>query len=550
METPDLVLRNGSIITVDARFSLAEAVAMKDGCVVYVGSECGLNKRFEQARQAIDLAGKIVIPGIIDSHVHMMAIGLERLKVSLANTASITDVLDTIRDECKKVGPGAWVVTGQIDFSPGQLKEKRLPDRFELDAVSPDNPVFVARGAHFSVVNSHALRLAGIDRNTIAPRDGIIMKDPKTGEPTGWLGDSVLQKVRKLIPPLLKAERIAALARAMRELNNLGITSIIEASGDRDDPGLQAYRELWGRGELTVRTRLVAGAPFMPPPRIDINGTPRQASERRGLGPEGDDMMSLWGVKLMIDGGVETAYLRDPYLLIPGEQEDPRYRGVAMMTREDLFALCLEAARNGWRLGVHTVGDAAMDRVLGVFDEVDREFPIATRRWSIMHGFLPRQEHYEIMRRLGVTVACQHSHNYTKGDAMAKWWGMERAAHGNPVKEYLRQGVRVGGGSDGRSCEWRTNLLLWMDVTRQTRLAGVLGAGLALTREEMMRYHTIDAAYVLGEEARLGSIESGKFGDLAVLSKDILTCAADELREVKTLMTIVNGRIVYDEASA
>jgi len=293
----------------------------------------------------------------------------------------------------------------------------------------------------------------------------------------------------------------------------------------------------------------VVGAPFQPPPLQDIAKRPEEASQARGLNDHGDDMLRIWGIKLMIDGGIETAFLRDPYEIIPGEQEDPEYRGVAMMSKGELYTLCEQAASNGWRMGVHTVGDAAMDIVLEVFSEVNKEFSIVPRRWSIMHGFLPRVEHFERMRRLGTTVACQHSHNWTKGDTMIKWWGFERASYSNPVKIYLREGIPVGGGSDGRSCEWRTNILMWVDVTRQTRLAGVLGPEFSLSREEMIRYHTIDAAYILNEETKLGSLEAGKWADLVVLSKDILTCREDEIKDLNVLMTIVNGKIVYENKS-
>jgi predicted amidohydrolase YtcJ len=543
--SPDLALFNGKVITVDEKVSIEEGLAVKNGKIIFVGSSSDLRAQYGSARKEIDLKGLTVIPGIIDSHIHMMAIGLERQRVSISHARTIADVLDTIEQECRQAGPGAWVVTSQIDFSPGQLKEKRLPNRWELDKVSPENPVVVTRGVHFSVVNSYVLRMARIDRNTTPPEGGIIMKDSETGEPTGWLGDTALQKVRKLIPPVSHDERVAALKRAMSELNELGITGIIEASADRDDPGLRAYKELWTKGLLTVRTRLVAGAPFTPPPVQDLDGNPLEASERRGLGPHGNDMLRLWGAKLMIDGGVETAFLRDPHKVIPGEQEDPHYRGVPMMSEEILHALCRKAASNGWRLGIHTVGDAAMDLVLGGFDQVNKEFSIVGKRWSIMHGFLPRPEHFDLMRKLGITVACQHSHNYTKGDAMVKWWGHKRASYANPVKDFMREGVVVGGGSDGRSCEWRTNILLWIDVTRETRLAGVLGPDLVLTRDEMLRYHTIDAAYIMGEEENLGSIEVGKWADLVVLSKDILTCPTDEIKDIQVLMTIGNGKIVY-----
>ena len=547
--SPELVLFNGKLITVDNAFSIQEAVAIRSGKIIFVGSLSDLRKKHPTANAEIDLKGLTVIPGIIDSHIHMMAIGLERMKVSLADTQSISDVLDIIENECKKVGPGVWVVTNQIEFTPGQLKEKRLPDRWEIDRVSPNNPVMVSRGAHFSVVNSVALGMAGIDRDTVPSEGGIIMKDPDTGEPTGWLGDTTLQQVRKLMPPISHEDRVSALRAAMRELNEMGITSIIEPSGDRDDPGLRAYNELWKKGDLTVRTRMVVGAPFQPVPVDDIELGSIEASRKRGLGDNGDDILRLWGVKLMIDGGIETAFMREPYEIIPKEQEDPAYRGLLMMPKENLDEICLKAAARGWRLGIHVVGDAAMDAVLEAFENANRQFSIKDKRWSIMHGFLPRPEHFEIMRKLGITVACQHSHSYTKGDVMVKWWGRERASYANPVKEYMGEGIVAGGGSDGKSCEWRTNILFWIDLTRQTRFSGVLGPELTLTREEMLRYHTINAAYILGEEDKLGSIEVGKQADLVVLSKDVMECPVDDLLNIQALMTIVDGKIVYQNKS-
>jgi len=546
---PDLVLFNGKLITVDRAFSIQEAVAIRSGKIIFVGSLSDLRKKYPTADKEVDLKGLTVIPGIIDSHIHMMAIGLERMKVSLEGAETISDVLDIIESECRNAGPDAWVVTNQIGFTPGQLKGKRLPDRWEIDRVSPDNPVMVSRGAHFSVVNSRALSMAGIDKDTVPDEGGIIMKDPDSSEPTGWLGDATLQRVRKLMPSISNEERVSALRRAMHELNELGITSIIEPSGDRDDPGLCAYKKLWKKGDLTVRTRMVVGAPFQPVPVDDIELGPAEASRKRGLGDNGDDLLRLWGVKLMIDGGIETAFMREPYEIIPKEQEDPSYRGLLMMPEEKLKEICLKAAAKGWRLGIHAVGDAAMDAVLQAFERADRQFSIKGKRWSIMHGFLPRPEHFKIMRKLGVTVACQHSHSYTKGDVMVKWWGRERASYANPVKEYMREGIIAGGGSDGKSCEWRTNILFWIDLTRQTRFSGVLGPDLVLTREEMIRYHTINAAYVLGEEEKQGSIEVDKQADLVVLSKDVMECPVDDLLNIQALMTIVDGKIVYQNKS-
>ena len=291
---------------------------------------------------------------------------------------------------------------------------------------------------------------------------------------------------------------------------------------------------------MTVRARI-----WLTISAEEISHGPLTVSREAGLGDSGDDMLRIDGLKEFLDGGIETGLLRDPYLTIPGEQEDPSYRGVLMIPQEEFSELCGVAAQNGWRLGVHCTGDRAIDIVLDTWEEINKKMPIADKRWVIIHGILPRPEYFERINRLGAYVASQHAHTYSSGDRMVKWWGFERAIYSDPIKEYMKSGVMVGGGSDAPSNEWRPGILFWFDLTRQSRGAGVLGPGLVLTRKESLIYHTLNAAHVSDDEDKQGSIEPGKLADLVVLSDDILTCPVDRVKEIQMQMTVVGGNIVY-----
>jgi predicted amidohydrolase YtcJ len=532
------ILYNGKIITVDKDFTIAEAVSIRDGKFHAVGSSDKVMAHARPGTKMVDLNWKTVIPGIIDSHNHMLLTGLEKQKVSLADASSIADVLDIIRDACKAAEPGEWVVTMRAGFAPSQIKENRAPNRWELDEVAPNKPVLLVKGMHFGVVNSYALRLANITKATPQPAGGIIVKDPESGEPTGGLGDSALDPIKALLPKPTHEDKVKALRSVMEDFNALGITSVIDTWLNLDD--LKAYQELWAGKEMTVRARI-----WLTLSAEEIGLGPVTISKEAGLGTSGDDMLRIDGLKEFIDGGIETGLLRDPYLTIPGEQEDPSYRGVLMIPREEFGELCSVAAQSGWRLGVHCTGDNAIDVVLDTWEEINREMPIVDKHWVILHGILVRPEHFERINRLRVYVASQHIHTYSSGDRMVKWWGFERASYSNPIKEYMKKGVMVGGGSDAPSNEWHPSILFWFDLTRQSRGAGVLGPGLVLTRRESLIYHTINAARISDDGDKQGSIEPGKLADLVVLSDDILTCQVDRVKDIQVQMTMVGGNIVY-----
>jgi predicted amidohydrolase YtcJ len=532
------ILYNGKIVTVDDDFTIAQAVSIRDGRFQAVGRSEEIMAYAGPGTKTINLDGKTAIPGIIDSHNHMLLTGLEKQKVSLGGASCIADVLDIIRDACKAAEPGEWVITMRAGFVPSQLKENRVPNRWELDGVAPGNPVLLVKGVHFGVVNSYALKLANITKDTPQPAAGIIVKDPESGEPTGGLGDSALDPIKTLLPKVTHEDKVKALTSVMKDFNALGITSVIDTWLSLDD--LKAYQELWANKEMTVRARI-----WLTLSAEEIGLGPATISRQAGLGASGDDMLRVDGLKQFLDGGIETGLLRDPYLIIPGEQEDSGYRGVLMIPKDEFSELCSVAAQSGWRLGVHCTGDSAIDIVLDTWEETNKKIPIVDKHWVILHGILARPEHFERINRLGVYVASQHIHTYSSGDRMVKWWGFERASSSDPIKEYMKEGVMVGGGSDAPSNEWHPSILFWFDLTRQSRGAGVLGPGLALTRRESLIYHTINAARISDDGDKQGSIEAGKLADLVVLSDDILTCPVDSVKGLQVEITMVGGNIVY-----
>jgi len=541
----DKVLYNGKIITADTDFRISQAVSVRNGKFLVVGSNREVEESVGPDTEKIDLKGKTVIPGLIDSHNHMLVTSQEKRKLSVASAGSIADLLAIIGDACKLASPGNWVETSQVGFEPAQLKEERSPNRWELDTVSPNNPVIHEEDKHYSVVNSYALRLANITKDTPQPKGGLIAKDPNTGEPTGWLYASALDPIRVLLPRLTLAEKVDSLKLTMKDHNKLGITSVIDTSISLED--LKVYKEVWDSNEMTVRTKIMLAVPPRPngltPEQIRLG--PTTISRQAGLGDFGDDMLRIDGLKTQVDGIIHGTFLRDPYMVIPGEQENPNHRGTTIISKEAFKELCSLAAQSGWRLGAHCNGDATLDLLLDVWGGINNETPIVDRHWVLIHGLLVMPEHFERIKKLGLHVACQTAHTYTMGATMVKWWGLERASRSAPIKSYLENGIRVGGGSDGHVCEWNPSVLMWFDITRKSKWAGVLGPDQAITREEAIIYHTINASLMSDDEGKQGSIEPGKLADLVVLSDDILTCPVERIKDIKASMTMVGGEIVY-----
>jgi len=530
----ELILRHATVHTVDATDTTAQALAIREGRFLAVGDEATVMLTAGPATQVIDLGGRTVVPGLIDTHLHMAFAALNRPAVELLGARSVADVQAAIAARVATTKPGGWVLASS-GWHESLLTEGRLPTRTELDAVAPDNPVFIPRGGHVGTANSRAIALAGIKRDTPDPRGGIIVRDA-AGEATGVLLETAAAFIRRVLPPPPPPAEYAALLReTMRDLNSYGLVSVVEPG--IDDRQVQMYAALRDAGEMTIRTDLLYRA-----------STREQVA--KGLAHAtlpADDMLRFAGIKYLMDGGVEGGRMKAPYRIVPGEQTDPGYRGVMLLPPggEDEFVDGLRLiAAAGLQAQVHAVGDETIDMILRAYARVDADTPLRGRRWTIMHLFLPSQDDMRRMAAMGV-MATMQDHAVLLGHNQRRWWGEERAAYAVPIRAVIDAGVLVGGGTDGPVVPVDPFLSMWWMTTRQTLNGYALGPEQAITAREALRLYTINNAVTMGTERERGSIEVGKLADLAVLSQDILAVQPAAIRDTKALMTVLGGRIVH-----
>jgi predicted amidohydrolase YtcJ len=529
----DLVLRGGHVITVDKDWRLAQAIAIKDGRFVAVGTNEAIAAHVGPNTQFVELAGKTVVPGLIDSHLHQLFAALNGPAVQLLGARSIADVQKAIAERVERTEAGNWVIASS-GWHESILSEGRMPIRHELDKVSPNNPVFIPRGGHVVTVNSKALELAGITRDTPTPQGGVIVRDAD-GEATGVLLESAAYLVRKILPPP-PANMAELLKLAMRDLNSYGIVGVIEPGIDERQMAL--YRAVHEAGAMTVRTDVLYRAL-------------RKTDVEKGIAAikaqKNDDMLRFVGIKFPLDGGVEGGRMSWPYRIVPGEQTDAAYRGVLLLPPggEDEYVDALKLiAEAGLQAQTHAVGDETIDVIVRAYERINRATPIRDLRWTIMHLFHPSDAALRKMAEIGI-MATMQDHPVLLGHNQRRWWGDEHAAYAIPIRKTIDAGVLVGGGTDGPVVPVDPFLSMWWMTTRQVLKGYALGTEHAISAKEALALYTINNARIMGVERDRGSIEPGKLADLAVLSQDTLSVAPDAIRDTKALMTIVGGKIVY-----
>jgi predicted amidohydrolase YtcJ len=524
---PDTILVNGHIITVDAGFTIAQAVAIADGRFAAVGTNASIRKMAGPATTTIDLRGRTVIPGLADGHLHDAGGGPG---VDLSKARTMADVLAAVRARVAQSGPGDLIVTNS-DWHEAQLKEHRLPYRKDLDTVSRDNPVVVVRGGHEYILNSAALKKWNVTKDTPAVPGGRITRDAD-----GELNGELIDRAKSLVqlpsgPPLT----IDALLEQHRKLNAAGLTSIRYPGAS-----IEQYRllqEMERRKLLTIRvTQLMrVGA--------DDAGSMRAAVARLNVKPdEGDEWVRVGGMKLGVDGGFEGGWMRQPYAEPWGEHGT--FAGVNTMKQAAYTDVVKELNRLGWRVATHAVGDAAIDEVLAGYEAAHAERSIAGKRWTIEHGFIPHTDQFPRMKALDLVISAQ-DHLYLAGPSLVKYWGPARAAWTTPMRAYLDRGFVVAGGTDSAVVPYPPLWVMYHFVTRDTISGGVLGADQQITRREALQVETINNAYLTFEERIKGSIEAGKLADLVVLPEDILTCPDKHIEQMQVLMTMVGGKMVF-----
>ena len=528
----DLIIRDAHIVTVDRKFSTARAAAIRDGKFIAVGSDAAVLGTKGPNTRVIDLDGKTVLPGFNDTHVHLSSGKDLETQVDLTNIHSIRQIQAAIAARAAKSKPGEWIV-GTRGWWEYQLAEGRLPTRADLDAAAPDNPVSIP-GPHYAIVNSLALKLAGVTRDTPDPQGGQIYKDT-TGEPTGLLMDNAGRFVRKFMPQPSESQKLAGMKRVLALANSHGLTSAGDPSGSIADAAM--YRRLRDAGQLTVRIDFaynIDPAEALDQAEAELKALPKP-------GTDGDGMFRADEIgETGLDGAELTALLERDY---PGK---PGYRGLQKVPTDQFKSFAALVAKYGYRLRPHAVGDAAIDEALDAFEFANSQTPIVKRRWMIDHAFLLGPQHYDRVKRLGLIINSQYMHNYQLGALILKAWKRPLADRSEPYAEWLRNGVMFAGGSDGPISYHAEPLLeIYGEVTRGTGWGGRLGPDQGIGREQAIRSVTINGAYTTFEEGVKGSIEPGKYADFVVLSGDILKVPAEKIRDLKVLATVLGGRTVY-----
>ena len=557
--TADLVIRDANVLAIDREFSIAEAIAIAGDRILLVGSNDQVAELISGKTRVIDAAGKTVMPGLHDSHVHSYRASVSEFASSMPVLTSLEEAFGYIREQAASRPSGEWIVLERV--YPTRMSEGRLPTQAELDAAAPQHPVLWNCGP-VSIANSKALETSGINEKTPDPTPGEIVRDAATGKPTGLLRNAAhLLKVAGSARVPSRAEHREALKELYRRYNRLGITSISERR--TDFAAIDLFREMARSGELTLRvncTRMME-----PVPNTLEEATKKLAELAHGpdgkgtYGPTGagDDWVRMGPLKVLLDGGmlIGTAYMREPWGASDTYQiTDSAYRGLLNIQPELLQALYAEAVKRGWQLAAHCTGEASVDVLLDCYEQIQKESDIRHRRFEICHANFQSEENLARCQRLGIVADIQPAWLYKDGASLLRTLGPRRMKWFQPLRSWFDAGLVCGGGSDHMVMldpEASTNpydpwLGMWIALTRQTEHGAAYNLRERLTREQAIRFYTINNAYLHFEENRKGSLEPGKFADLILLDRDVYKCPVNELRNTRVLLTMVGGRIVWE----
>ena len=564
----DLVITNGKVITVDSDFSTVQAAAVKDGKIIAAGTNEEVAALTGKDTQVLDIKGKSMLPGINDAHIHAALFGGTRpplfIDAGYPTVKSIGDIVDMVGKKVKTAQPGEWIRGGGWD--EGYLEDclanpERHPTRLDLDPVSPNNPVCLSdMSYHMIWVNSKALELAGITASTPAPAGGEIVRDPTTGEPTGILQELPAQAlVMGIIPPWTREQKREAILSAMKELNSLGITSITEGAlgpgGSTFQGGLfsaeciSIYNDLYNEGKLTVRVNIMLL--FGEYGKCTLQDFQQGLSYMGIHTGFGNEWLRIAGVKIFADGvpvpPARTSWLYEEYadapgvkgsLVVPGETDEERYN--------ELINMIVYAHKSGFQVGVHATGDRAIDACVDGFIKAMKEEPKELRHY-VIHGDFTTPQCAKRMADYNIGVNAQPGIKWTVSDLMDIVIGKDRSARHWPLRMLIDAGVHVGASSDAPVVypNWKQGVQ--SAVLRESKATGkVSGPEHRITLGEAIRAYTIAGAWQDRMENVKGSIEVGKLADFCVLDEDILTVDPHHITDIRTLMTIVEGKIVYD----
>jgi len=540
----DLVLKNANIYTVDQHNPHAQAVAVKGDKIVLVGSDAEVRPWIRPGTRVLDLNGATVVPGLTDAHYHFLGVGARELTFNLEGTKSLQDLLARVKERVAAAKPGHWIVgRGWIEtfWNPPVF-----PTRSDLDKVSPNNPVILGRAdGHGAVVNSAALKLAGIDRNTPNPFGGEISKD-KNGEPNGMLLDHAQGLVRSKIPREAATDPERSAVAADQRSLILGWCEVQDPGGTWND--VDVYRTLYQQGKLKVR---IYKAVYGPGPQAD-----RLLREGAQIGLF-DHHLTVRSIKVVSDGALGS---RGAAMLVP-YSDKPDTSGFLTVEAEPLRPMLVSALKRGIQVETHAIGDRANRFILDEYERAFNTVPagerrVAEPRWRDEHAQIVNPADLPRFAKLHVIPSMQPSHAIGDLFFAPRRIGMERLQGAYAWETLIKSGTPIAGGSDAPVERGEPMIEFYAAVARKPLPRRAQNASMdgwhpeeAMTREEALKAFTLWAAYAGFEEDLKGTISAGKLADFTVLSADIMKIPESEILETKNVMTIIGGQVVYDSAS-
>lgn len=534
----DIVFKNGNIYTANEGVPRAQAIAVTGDRILLVGSNEEVQKLAGANTRVIDLKGNTVLPGMVDAHQHLSAVGFRELTLNLEGTVSLQDLLAKVKARVEQAKPNEWVIgRGWIEthWQPAQF-----PTRGDLDRVSPNNPVVLGRAdGHASVINTAAMKLAGIDRNTPNPFGGEISKDKQSGEANGMLLDAAQELVRSKLPATTREEAERAVEVGVERDIKLGWTQVQDAGGSFDDVAI--FKKLFAAGRIKLR---IYKAVYGPGPQAD-----RLLRDGPIVG-EFQNRLTVRTIKVVSDGalGSRGAALLGPY------SDDPNTSGFLTVKAEELRPMLVNALRKGIQVETHAIGDRANRFVLDEYETALKAVPASDRkvadpRWRIEHAQIVNPADIPRFAKLGIIPSMQPSHAIGDLFFAPTRLGIDRLAGAYAWESFIKLGVMVPGGSDAPVERGEPMIEFYAAVARKDP-KGFSTEGWhpeeAVSRNDALKMFTLWPAYAAFEEKLRGSIETGKLADLTILSADIMTIPEGEILKTHCVMTVIGGEVVYD----
>ena len=529
------ILHSGRITTQDSSKPEVAAIAISDGRVAAIGTNDEIRSLGDASTQLIDLENRRVIPGLNDSHLHVIRAGLfANLELRWDGTPTLAEALRQLKEQARRTPPPQWVrvIGGWNEF---QFAEGRMPTFKELNEAAPDTPVFLLHLYDSAMLNKAAIRALGMDQNTPNPPGGLIAKDQR-GKPTGLLiaepNALILYSTIANAPKLSFEDQLNSTRHFMRELNRFGVTSVADAGGGGQNypDDYAVVNQLEKQGHLTLR---IAYSLFAQKPGEELSDYTRWLEMTKP--GDGSDLLRVNGA------GENLAWSAADFenFLQPRPDLKP-------IMESEVEAIVMKLAEAKWPWRIHATYDESIDRFLNIFERVHRKHPIDGLRWFIDHAETVTDRNLERIQRLGGGIAVQHRMAY-QGEYFIRRYGTEQVKRLPPIRKMLQMGIPVGSGTDGtRVASYHPWTCLWWMVTGKTVGGTVLhDPEDCMSREEALRLYTHGSAWFSNEDDRKGTLSVGSFADLAVLSEDLFTVEPDAIRSIESVLTMVGGEVVY-----